>query len=495
MSSLLHKAADPHIDPENPWDNDDFQRREYGERLTRLVTNTPGSFVIALKAPWGAGKSIFLKRWEAHLELPKTVDKPKVPVVHVDAWRSDYLADPLLAFIDAVAERARRDQGAMPRIGDALSTFARFGARIAAPVVRVAAAVGSAGVTEMLPVASESLESFAGHWLERAEEHRKSEEGFREGLEKLRDVLCEKPEDTAVPTVPLVVVIDELDRCRPDFAIKALERIKHFFGVPGIVFVIATDGDNLPSAVKTLYGGAVDGERYLRKFFDFEFRIPPPSQSQVLLWMLRQAQFIHADLGNTDEEVAKFAANYSFGDHSSRSLEERVQRYELIEYFARMTPAFALTPRDCIQAFTLLIAVARSAAPRESLVAPLLVAAICSRYSADEFFEQLLLDQARASQLFHVSTGDSKRAATSEKLRLLMSGDSYGSALMKLAVDTADKTDTQRDEEIRKIQRASHEKRPSYEAASGWSIHSAALGRLTPNQQVLKLLSSIGVPH
>jgi hypothetical protein len=247
MSTLLHKAADPHIDPENPWDNDDFQRREYGERLTRLVTNTPGSFVIALKASWGAGKSIFLKRWEAHLELPKTVDKPYVPVVHVDAWRNDYLEDPLLAFIDAVAERAKRDQGAMSRVGDALSLFARFGAKVAAPVVRVAAAVGSAGVTEVLPIAAESLDSFAGHWLERAEDHKKSEIGFRENLERLRDVLCEKPADATVPTVPLVFVIDELDRCRPDFAIKALERIKHFFGVPGIVFVIATDGDNLPN--------------------------------------------------------------------------------------------------------------------------------------------------------------------------------------------------------------------------------------------------------
>lgn len=391
MSTLLHKAADPHIDPNEPWKNDDFQREEYGKRLTRLVTNTPGSFVIALKAPWGAGKSIFLKRWEAHLELPKTVDKSCVPVVHVDAWRNDYLEDPMLAFIDAVAERTRRDKGMMGRAGKALTQFAKYGAKVITPVVRGAAAMKSAGATELVGLAAESVTSFAEHWLERAQEHRASEEVFRKNLEKLRDVLCEKPKDATISAVPLVIVIDELDRCRPDFAIKALERIKHFFGVPGIVFVIATDGNNLPNAVRTLYGSSTDGERYLRKYFDYEFTLPKPDHRQAAVHLFQQSGLaIEITGANQERSLTSLLDRWLLGnpDHDlSQRQDELLETLAALEFFGS---ALSLSLRDLVQATTIVVATIRSVGKKHPILPTMLVLLILLKFRDQARYESVI---------------------------------------------------------------------------------------------------------
>jgi len=63
MRAKITKSTAPVVEPTNPWVNDPFERKVHGERLTMLVERTSGSFVIAVKAPFGSGKSVFLNRW------------------------------------------------------------------------------------------------------------------------------------------------------------------------------------------------------------------------------------------------------------------------------------------------------------------------------------------------------------------------------------------------------------------------------------------------
>jgi len=59
--------------------------------------------------------------------------------------------------------------------------------------------------------------------------------------------------------------VDELDRCRPDFALGLLERIKHLFDVEGIAFVLLVNRSQIEGYIRTVYGNA-DAEAYLLKF-------------------------------------------------------------------------------------------------------------------------------------------------------------------------------------------------------------------------------------
>nr|WP_279504657.1 P-loop NTPase fold protein [Aeromonas veronii] len=69
-------------------------------------------------------------------------------------------------------------------------------------------------------------------------------------------------------------MIDELDRCRPSYAVEMLETIKHIFDIPKVVFVLATDTEQLQHAIKVIYGDGFDAQNYLGRFFMRRFNLP-----------------------------------------------------------------------------------------------------------------------------------------------------------------------------------------------------------------------------
>lgn len=86
---------------------------------------------------------------------------------------------------------------------------------------------------------------------------------------------------------PLMVMIDELDRCRPSYAVELLEVAKHLFSVDLIVFVLAVNCDQFAHLVKALYGNEFDAEGYLRRFFDVDFKLPGPERQAFIAAQLR----------------------------------------------------------------------------------------------------------------------------------------------------------------------------------------------------------------
>ncbi|MGL5753172.1 MAG: KAP family P-loop NTPase fold protein [Paraclostridium sp.] len=72
----------------------------------------------------------------------------------------------------------------------------------------------------------------------------------------------------------IIFFIDELDRCRPSFAIELLEVIKHLFDIDNFIFVISIDKEQLSHSVSTIYGHNMDTVGYLRRFFDLDYKLP-----------------------------------------------------------------------------------------------------------------------------------------------------------------------------------------------------------------------------
>jgi hypothetical protein len=74
----------------------------------------------------------------------------------------------------------------------------------------------------------------------------------------------------------IVIIIDELDRCRPTYAVQLLERIKHLFDVEGVVFMLGIDRNQLSHSIKALYGSEFDSTGYLKRFIDIDYRLTEP---------------------------------------------------------------------------------------------------------------------------------------------------------------------------------------------------------------------------
>lgn len=199
-------------------------------------------FVISVDGRWGTGKTFLLKRWRRQLEMDR------YQAIYFNAWEDDYSDDPLLAIIGQLSEHF--GPGTLHKIAGGV---ARAAGRI---LVHRATGVS---VDELTP---ESL-------LDGYHKQRKTRTAVKERLTELG---AKVREDTGQP---LVFIIDELDRCRPTFAIELLERVKHIFDVDNIVFVFGINRGELVKSFQSVYG-EIDADVYLRRFFDMGFVLPEP---------------------------------------------------------------------------------------------------------------------------------------------------------------------------------------------------------------------------
>lgn len=248
--------------------NDFLNRRKVGKSLSDLVERIEDPLVIALDGMWGTGKSYFLKRWVGAHSLE---NNGRATTVYFDAFANDFVGDPLPAIISCISERIPRSQ-----IGK-LDVARRAAQKLAKPLARLGLAVGTYGATEVFSgvadivvntVAKESEAELDKLW---AKENSKSSamEEFKSAIQTLTANDPETGEST-----PLVIVIDELDRCRPDYALEVLEVMKHFFSVSGVHFVLGVNLSALENSVKVRYGDQIDAVKYLKKFIQVTLKLP-----------------------------------------------------------------------------------------------------------------------------------------------------------------------------------------------------------------------------
>jgi len=249
--------------------NDPFNRKGTGKSLSDLVERIEDPLVIALDGGWGSGKTWFLKRWVgAH----KLENGGRATTVYFDAFAHDFMDDPLIALTGVIGKR-------LPE--QAESGWGKLkiaAAKLARPVARIGLAVATGGITEIAgPVVDAATEATSKEIEAAAEAFWAREDGKRAAMQQLRDALVGLTmtgfKEGGDP-VPLVVVVDELDRCRPDYALALLEVIKHFFSVPNVHFVLGVSVDALGHSVRARYGAGIDAERYLRKFISISVRLP-----------------------------------------------------------------------------------------------------------------------------------------------------------------------------------------------------------------------------
>ena len=265
---------------ETAWEGDLWNRKRLGIQLTNYVDRLQCGAVLALDARWGEGKTWFVRHWQKHLE------DENHNVIYLDAFANDYLDDPFLTIAAEISQAFKSSDN----IDDAdVNSFNEKTASVLislAAILPVIAAkaglhwIGLGGAGEALQevykdgkdvydsVSDEITGKLKEHIEKKIENHHLEKEtiqDFKKELNQLADKL-EKP---------LVFIIDELDRCRPDFAIRLIERIKHFFDIPKIVFVLVMNKPQLLQSVKSFYGydSEMNGD-YLEKFVDFTVHLP-----------------------------------------------------------------------------------------------------------------------------------------------------------------------------------------------------------------------------
>lgn len=264
------KHIEPSVEPGNPFKNCSTGREGIGEALTSIVHSIDLGGTIALTGEWGSGKTTFLRMWKQSLE-----DK-HYPVVLLNAWETEWAEDPLIAVVACVSRACKQDESkeTLNKILCLANGFVQQPQQMIRSIVK-------ASIDNHIGDVSQSIEELTGQAFEKAvnsfDGKEKSMVSLKENLEKLAWNVNQESSDEK----PLVFIIDELDRCRPDYAVRMLEVLKHFFVVKNIVFVCAVDKKHLEDSICGFYGSEkIKASEYLRRFFDLEISIPLPDYTK-----------------------------------------------------------------------------------------------------------------------------------------------------------------------------------------------------------------------
>lgn len=293
--------------PSQTWTADALNRKAISEFLTKVLINRfetyhrePGSgaLCLALDADWGWGKSYFVAQWSGDVAALGH------PIVRFDAWVNDLADDPLLGFMARLqsemkpwlsrlpvshqirTKAVRKFQSVMKNAGRvAIPLALKMGTGLSLDALTAESAedVGDA----VKKAGGEALTRYFDQALKSHTQRHDAIEALKVSLEELFIYL---DETTEVP-LPMFVFVDELDRCRPDYAIKLLEGVKHLFDAQGICFIFSTNMKQLAASAKSVYGESFDSERYLQRFFSFQYHLPTPDNAAYAKALIQQSAF------------------------------------------------------------------------------------------------------------------------------------------------------------------------------------------------------------
>ena len=259
---MIHSIRQPDIDtpPDDPLKYDLLDRKRLAETLTNLVVNFESSYVVAIDAAWGAGKTTFIKIWTQELR------NQKYPVVQFNAWENDFAGNAMVALSSELTDALREYDSKIGKVEDLKDGLRKIVENSAITAVRLV----TSGVVNLDSLVNK------GDMLADYAESLALIKKFKTNLEDFANELKEQR------NCPVVVVIDELDRCRPLYAIELLEVAKHLFSVENIVFVLAINLRELGHSIKAVYGSDFDSHEYLERFIDITIPLPKAEREQFI---------------------------------------------------------------------------------------------------------------------------------------------------------------------------------------------------------------------
>lgn len=229
-------------------------RNEYKE-------NSKNGLVILLNGEWGTGKTTFLEEFIEAISSNKDVELFNI----YNAYENDYYENAYLPFFASIEDKIE--------LGKEFTKFIKsVGKSSTNGLVVISYAVIKSIFKTKLKVDLDDIknnlkdiqdEKNGEDYLKKYRDFSKYKETIKT---RIRKICSEKPK---------IFIIDELDRCKPNFAMETLEIVKHFFDIENCIFIVSVDKMQLIESIKAIYGSNINSEKYFSKLFDYQYNLIP----------------------------------------------------------------------------------------------------------------------------------------------------------------------------------------------------------------------------
>ncbi len=323
---MIVKEKGIEIPDENPFENDKLNLELVANNLEKIIESFSGGFVLSIDAGWGKGKTTFINMWKKKLDKSRNYK-----TIYFNAWENDDSDDPLLALI-----------GEMERVlfknnlkNKALKNIKKFGKHLVKKGIPVAIKIATSGIVDLKGVElgaknEQYFTDLAGtigeFELNNYKREKDNKNKFKEALKEYQNKERKK----------IIFFIDELDRCKPTYAIETLEKIKHLFDIDNYVFILSMDKEQLGHSVCNLYGSNMDASGYLRRFIDLDYTLPEPNKYVYIKILFEKYQLINDNTEALKQYLIKAVEVF---DLSLRDIEKLFYCLRLI---LPLTPFFDL---------------------------------------------------------------------------------------------------------------------------------------------------------
>ncbi|WP_332454210.1 P-loop NTPase fold protein [Chryseobacterium aquaticum] len=282
------------INKQKPFENCKLNRSKYASVLTSIIENYSEGFVMAINNKWGTGKTTFVKMWEQSLK------NSGYETIYFNAWENDFDNNPLTALIGELKILRPTDDQNFKKV---ISSAAKLSKNIAPALVK--AILNKYLDSEILV---DSLTDSVKTGTEIFEEEIKEYANKKKSITDFRIELSQFVSKNSNGK-PLIFIIDELDRCRPNYSVSLLEQVKHFFSVKNIVFILSIDKEQLGNAICGAYNSdKIDSSEYLRRFIDIEYSIPEPKNGEFFNYLFDY--FDYGSFFNSNERLQHYEFKY-----------------------------------------------------------------------------------------------------------------------------------------------------------------------------------------
>ena len=321
------------VNDADPFANDWLERKGFADQLTNIVENNKqGEVVIGLSGQWGEGKTTFVEMWQKHME------NKNIASIYFDAFEYDYLEDVFLSLAIEIYNYAKVNglTAQEDYLNKSKNTYHLLQAMIAktSPInidssIQEKLVDNDSQPFDIAKIIKDNLNFSLDNAFEQALKHKEVFRDFKKSLSQLATQASNQD-------MPLVVIIDELDRCKPSFAVEVLEKIKHLFLVEGVIFVLSMHHEQLEESIKKVYGQNIDAHTYLQKFIDYPTRLPKAdlsNNSNRRKYFYNQVDFIGLPTrpsSSMDRSYELFLLLSIRYDLSYRQLNKALQNYKYL---------------------------------------------------------------------------------------------------------------------------------------------------------------------